>query len=145
MAEEKNLFNEIDLKIMLKNEQIKNHRRSIEKAKKECGWYGPDGVSGIDYSRERTSKSVHISFQDGLRMINIDEQRIKELEDEKKELQRSKRKIRRIYNSLDGDEAKVYRYRVIEKMTQSAAAEKMPMSVRQFQRLESSMKERGLM
>ena len=34
---EKNLFDEIDLKIMLINEQIKNHQRSIEKAKKMSG------------------------------------------------------------------------------------------------------------
>jgi len=31
---ERNLFDEIDLKIMLIGEQIKNHQRSIEKAMK---------------------------------------------------------------------------------------------------------------
>ena len=37
---------------MLCNERIKNHRRSIDKIKKMCGWNGPSGVGGIDYSKE---------------------------------------------------------------------------------------------
>ena len=46
---------------MLINERIKNHEKSIEKAKRMSGWNGPAGVSGIDYSREPVA-GVHISF-----------------------------------------------------------------------------------
>ena len=37
-SKERDIFKEIELKIMLINEQIKNHQRSIEKAKKMSGW-----------------------------------------------------------------------------------------------------------
>lgn len=143
-VKERNIFDEIDLKIMLINEQIKNHRRSIEKTKRECGWNGPSVVRGIDYSEER-SKSIHVAFIDGLRMIQLDETRISELEEERKDLQKSKKRIKRIYESLIGYESKVYYYRVIQKMTQVASANEMSISVRQFQRIESDMKEKGLM
>ncbi len=142
-VKERNLFDEIDLKIMLINEQIKNHQRSIEKAKKMSGWQGPAGVSGIDYSKEQ-SKGVHIAFIDGLRMIELDERRIRELEEERKDLRKSKKRIKRIYESLAGYESQVYYYRIIRKMTQAAAADEMSISVRQFQRIESDMKEKGL-
>lgn len=142
-VKERNLFDEIDLKIMLINEQIKNHRRSIEKAKRECGWNGPSAVGGIDYSKE-SSKGVHIAFIDGLRMIELDERRIRELEEERKDLRKSKKRIKRIYESLAGYESQVYYYRIIRKMTQAAAADEMSISVRQFQRIESDMKEKGL-
>lgn len=142
-VKERNLFDEIDLKIMLINEQIKNHRRSIEKAKRECGWNGPSAVGGIDYSKE-SSKGVHIAFIDGLRMIELDERRIRELEEERKDLRKSRKRIKRIYESLAGYESQVYYYRIIREMTQAAAADEMSISVRQFQRIESDMKEKGL-
>lgn len=142
-VKERNLFDEIDLKIMLINEQIKNHRRSIEKAKRECGWNRPSAVGGVDYSKEQ-SKCVHIAFIDGLRMIELDERRIRELEEERKDLRKSKKRIKRIYESLAGYESQVYYYRIIRKMTQAAAADEMSISVRQFQRIESDMKEKGL-
>ena len=70
---ERNLFDEIDLKIMLIGEQIKNHQRSIEKAMKMAGLNGPAGISGIDYSREST-KGVHLSFDEVLHMIQLDQE-----------------------------------------------------------------------
>ena len=142
-VKERNIFDEIDLKIMLINEQIKNHRRSIEKAKRECGWNGPSAVGGVDYSKE-SSKGVHIAFIDGLLMIELDEKRIRELEEERKDLRKSKKRIKRIYESLADDESQVYYYRIIRKMTQAAAADEMSISVRQFQRIESNMKENGV-
>lgn len=142
-TKERNVFTEIDLKIMLVNEQIKNHQRSIEKAKKMSGWNGPAGVSGIDYSREPVN-SVHISFAEGLRMIQLDEERIVQLKKERAELRRSKKRIEKIYESLAGQEAQIYYLRVIRKMTQEAAAEESGFSRRHFQRMEADMRERGL-
>lgn len=139
----RDLFDEIDLEIMLIDERIRNHRRSIEKVKRECGWNGPSAVGGIDYSKEQ-SKGVHIAFIDGLRMIELDERRIRELQEERKELRKSKNRIKRIYESLDGYESQVYYYRIIRKMTQAAAADEMSISERQFQRIESYMRGRGL-
>ena len=104
---ERNIFTEIELKIMLLNERIKNHEKSIEKAKKMSGWNGPAGVSGIDYSREPVA-GVHISFAEGLRMIELDETRIRELKAERADLRRRKKRIEKIYESLDGAEAQVY-------------------------------------
>ena len=69
---------------MLCSEQIKNHRRSIEKTKKACGWYGPSGVGGIDYSKERFPTN-HISFAEALEMIDRDQKKIAELEEESKD------------------------------------------------------------
>ena len=142
-TKERNVFDEIDLKIMLINEKIKNHQRSIEKAKKMSGWNGPAGVSGIDYSREPVN-SVHISFAEGLCMIQLNEERIVQLKKERAELRRSKKRIEKIYKSLAGQEAQIYYLRVIRKMTQEAAAEESGFSRRHFQRMEADMRERGL-
>lgn len=139
----RDLFDEIDLEIMLVNERIRNHRRSIEKVKRECGWNGPSAVGGVDYSKEQ-SKGVHIAFIGGLRMIELDERRIRELKEERKELRKSKNRVKRIYESLEGYESQVYYYRIIRKMTQAAAADEMSISERQFQRIESDMRGRGL-
>ena len=131
---ERNIFTEIELKIMLINERIKNHEKSIEKAKKMCGWSGPAGVSGIDYSREPAA-GVHISFA---------ETRIRELKAERADLRRQKKRIEKIYESLDGAEAQVYYLRVIRKMTQEAAADEAGFSRRHLQRIESAMRDEGL-
>lgn len=143
-GKEKDIFSEAELEIMLINERIKNHRRSIEKAKKMSGLYGPSGVGGIDYSMEPGS-SVHISFAEGLRRIQLDSRRIEELKAERAELRQSMNRIRRIYGCLSGDEGRAYYLRVIRKMTQEEAAEEMGYSKRHFQRLESSMRNRGLL
>ena len=87
-SNERNLFTDIDLQIMLCNEKIKNHRRSIEKVKKMCGWYGPSGVGGIDYSKE-SFPSTHISFAEGLEMIDRDTEKINQLTEERKDLRRT--------------------------------------------------------
>lgn len=143
-SKERDIFKEIELKIMLINEQIKNHQRSIEKAKKMSGWQGPAGVSGIDYSRE-PGNSVHISFAEGLRMIEQDTERIRKLKEERADLKNSMKRIKRIYESLDGNEERVYYLRVIRKLTQEAAADEMGFSRRHFQRIESRMRDQGLM
>lgn len=140
---ERNIFNEIDLDIMLINERIRNHRRSIEKVKKMSGWSGPGEISGIDYSREPAA-GVHISFAEGIRMIELDERRIRELEEERRELRKSKKRIEKIYKNLTGYESQVYYCRIIKKMTQEKAAKEMSVSVRQLQRIESAMRGRGL-
>jgi len=141
---ERNFFKDIDLQIMLCSEQIKNHRRSIKKTKKACGWYGPSGVGGIDYSKERFPTN-HISFAEALEMIDRDQKKIAELEEERRELRRSKKRVEKIYSKLTGYEEQVYYHRIILKMTQAASAEKMSLSVRQLQRIESKMKDEGLM
>lgn len=141
---ERNLFKDIDLQIMLCNEKIKNHRRSIDKIKKMSGWNGPSGVGGIDYSKE-SSPGTRISFLEGLELIQRDEENIKRLTEERKELRRSKRRVEKIYASLTGYEEKIYYNRVILRLTQQKTAENICLSVRQEQRIESDMKDRGLL
>ncbi len=141
---ERNIFNEIDLKIMLINEQIKNHERSVEKAKRMSGWQGPEGAGGVDYSREPGS-GIRISFLEGLRMIEIDKMKIQELKNEREELKRSKKRMEKIYESLSGVEAKVFYFRVIRKMTQARASSEIAISERQLQRIEARMKSQGLL
>ncbi len=143
ISRERDIFKEFDLNIMLINERIRNHQRSIEKAKKMSGWNGPAGVNGIDYSKESGS-GVHISFSEGLRMIQQDKERILELIEERNDLRKSKKRIKKIYESLTGYESRVYYFRVIRKMTQEAAAEEMSVSCRQLQRIERDMREKGL-
>lgn len=140
---ERNLFDEIDLKIMLIGEQIKNHQRSIEKAKKMAGLNGPAGISGIDYSRE-TAKGVHLSFDEALHMIQLDQERIEKLKKERTELRRSKKRTEKIYKSLAGADSEVYYLRIICKMTQEAAADEIGFSVRHIQRIEAGMRDQGL-
>lgn len=140
---ERNLFTELDLQIMLCNEKIRNHRRSIEKIKKMCGWNGPSGVGGIDYSKE-SSPSTHISFLEGLELIQRDKENIRNLEAERKDLRRSKKRVEKIYSSLTGYEAEIYYHRVILRETQQDTAEKIGLSVRQEQRIEGDMKDKGL-
>ena len=139
-----NIFREIELKIMLINEQIRNHQRSIEKAKRMSGWGAPAGAGGIDYSKGRQG-NARISFAEGLRMVELDEERIRGLMEERTELQKSRRRIEMIYGSLDGVEAEVFDCRVIRRMTQAEAAERIHLSVRQLQRIERGMKEQGLL
>ena len=112
-SNERNLFTDIDLQIMLCNEKIKNHRRSIEKVKKMCGWYGPSGIGGIDYSKE-SFPSTHISFAEGLEMIDRDTEKINQLTEERKDLRRTMRRVKKIYAGLSGMEAQVYYCRVIQ-------------------------------
>lgn len=141
---ERNLFNDIDLQILLCNEKIKNHQRSINKIKKMCGWNGPSGATGIDYSRESTP-STHISFLEGLELIQKDEEHIRQLKEERKELRRSKKQVERIYSSLSGYEAQIYYNRYILRLTQADTADEIGLSVRQVQRIEADMKDKGLM
>lgn len=143
-SRERDIFTEIDLRIMLINEQIKNHERSIEKAKRMSGWQGPAGVSGVDYSAE-PGNSVHISFAEGLCIIQRDRERIERLKAERAELRRNIKRIKRIYESLGGKEGQVYYLRVIRKMTQEEAAAEMGFSKRHLQRMEAGMRGRGLM
>lgn len=141
---EKNIFKEIDLQIMLINEKIKNHKKSMEKAKQMMDLCGPAGVSGMDYAREPGNR-VHISFAEGIQFIAQDAEHIRRLKEERAELRRRIKRIKDIYANLDGNEGRIYYLRVICGMTQEEAAEKMGFSKRHFQRMEAGMRERGLM
>lgn len=141
---ERNIFDEIDLQLIICNEKIKNHKKSIEKAKKMCGWYGPNELGGLDYSRERTTPNVHISFGEAAQMIDRDEEKIRSLTEERKELRRKKKHIKKIYENLKGYESKIYFNRIIMNKTQEETAKEIGLSTRQEQRIESDMKDRGL-
>ena len=78
-------------------------------------------------------------------MIDRDQKKIAELEEERRELRRSKKRVEKIYSKLTGYESQVFYHRIILKMTQAASADKIGLSVRQFQRVESKMKDEGLM
>lgn len=140
---ERNIFEEIDFKIELIGERICNHEESIEKAKRMSGWNGPRGLSGIDYTRQ-PGGGVHISFAEVFQMIQHDQEQIAKLKEERKELRKSQKRIKRIYGSLSGVEADVYYARVILMLTQEAAADRIGFSRRHFQRIESGMREQGL-
>ena len=142
-TEKKNFFTDVDLQIMLCSERIKNHRKSIERTKKMCGWHGPSSLDGIDYSKEYFSTN-RISFAEALEMIDRDQKKINELIEERRELRRSKKRVEKIYSKLTGYEAQVFYNRIILKLTQAASADKMNLSVRQFQRIESELKDKGL-
>ncbi len=140
----KDIFQKIDFKIDLINEQIRNHEKSIKKAKRMSGWQGPAGVSGIDYTKEPDG-GVHISFAEGLRMIERDQEQIAKLKEERNELRRRRKRIKRIYDNLSGAEAEVYYTRVILGMTQEDAADESGFSRRHFQRVEAGMRDQGLL
>ncbi len=140
---EKSLVSEIELRIAVLSDKIKNYQLSVEKAKKMSGWQGPPSVGGIDCSRE-PSGGAHISFAEGLRIIQARQEQIEELKKERKELRRRKRQIEKIYKNLTGAEAQVYYYRVIQNLTQQDAAEKIGFSTRHIQRIEAGMRGRGI-
>lgn len=140
---ERNILKDIELQIMLCNESIRTHRKSIDKVKKACGWNGPQPVGGIDYSRQ-SSHSSPIAFIEGYEIIQKDERKIEELKEERRELHATKRRIERIYASLSADEAQIYYKRVICKKTQAQTARELHMSERNLQRIEKAMKKRGL-
>jgi DNA-binding XRE family transcriptional regulator len=77
-------------------------------------------------------------------MIELDETRIRELKAERADLRRQKKRIEKIYKSLYGAEAQVYYLRIIRKMTQEAAADEAGFSRRHLQRIESAMRDEGL-
>ena len=97
----------------------------------------------VELTKE-SSPSTHISFLEGLELIQRDEANIRTLTEERKELRRSKKRVQKIYSSLTGYEEKIYYNRVILKETQQRTAEKIGLSVRQEQRIEGDMKDRGL-
>lgn len=139
----KNVFEVIDFEIELINEQIRNHGKSIEKARAMADLRGPSGVSGIDYARD-PGGSVHISFAEANRLISHDEERIAKLKDKRRRLRKDRKRIKRIHESLSGVEADVYYTRVILRMTQEDAADMVGFSRRHFQRIESEMRDKGL-
>ena len=98
----------------------------------------------MDYSHEPGS-GVHISFAEGLRMIELDERRIQNLIQERTELRRSRKRIEKIHESLAGTEERIYYFRVIRKMTQADTAAEICISERQLQRIEAKMRSQGLM
>ena len=83
-------------------------------------------------------------YLEGLELIQRDEANIRTLTEERKELRQSKKRVQKIYSSLTGYEEKIYYNRVILKETQQRTAEKIGLSVRQEQRIEGDMKDRGL-
>lgn len=141
---ERNILKDIDLQIMLCNESIRTHRKSIEKVKRACGWNGPQPVGGIDYSKQ-SSHSTPIAFIEGYEIIQKDERKIEELKEERRDLHATKRRIEKIYASLSGDETQIYYKRVIAKKTQAQTARELHMSERQVQRIEKGMKKKGLL
>lgn len=140
---ERNILKDIELQIMLCNESIRTHRKSIEKVKRACGWDGPQPIGGIDYSKQ-SSHSSPIAFIEGWEIIQKDERKIEELKEERRELHATKRRIEKIYASLSGDEAQIYYKREICKKTQAQTARELHMSERQLQRFEKGMKKKGL-
>ena len=93
----------------------------------------------------RKSLRLALTFLlEGLELIQRDEANIRTLTEERKELRRSKKRVQKIYSSLTGYEEKIYYNRVILKETQQRTAEKIGLSVRQEQRIEGDMKDRGL-
>lgn len=142
--ERKNIFEVIDLEIELINEQIRNHKKSIEKARNMADLHGPANVSGIDYAKE-SGGGVHISFGEAIVLISQDQKRIENLKEKRKRLRKEQKWIKRIYESLSGVEADVYYTRVILRMTQEDAADKIGISRRHFQRIESKIKDKGLL
>ena len=139
----KNVFEVIDFEIELINEQIRNHEKSIEKARAMADLRGPSGVSGVDYARE-PGGSVHISCAEAFRMISHDQEHVARLKERRKHLRKDRKRIKRIYKSLSGVEAEVYYTRVILRMTQEDAADTVGFSRRHFQRIESKMRDKGL-
>ena len=141
---ERNILKDIELQIMLCNESIRTHKRSIEKVKRACGWNGPQEIGGIDYSKQ-SSHSTPIAFMEGYEIIQRDERKIEELKEERRELHATKRRIERIYASLSEDEAQIYFKRFICKKTQAQTAHELHISERQLQRIEKAMRGKGLM
>ena len=144
LSKERDIFNEIELKVMLINEQIENHQKSIATIKKMSGWRGPVEVSGIDNTKEQ-EKMFHNSFGEGLRMIQRDAEQIARLKTELSKLYQSKKRIKKIYETLGGNEEQVYYWRIIRKLTQEETADKMGFSKRHIQRIEASMRNQGLL
>ena len=64
--------------------------------------------------------------------------------EERKELRRRKKHIKKIYENLKGYESKIYFNRIIMNKTQEETAKEIGLSTRQEQRIESDMKDRGL-
>lgn len=137
-------LNEITLQIFLINDKIREQKKMISNTKKMCGLYGPSEVGAIDYSSEK-SQCTHISFADGIRLIEQYENNLMHLKDERAALQKRRRKINKIYDTLEDREAQIYNLRVIKKMTQEETANKLCISVRQLQRMERKMRDRGLL
>lgn len=84
-------------------------------------------------------KDERISYKTYLKDVKLIDSHILLHEDELTRLQKEKEKIDTMMNELEGNKSKIFRYRVIEGMTQEKTAEKLYLSVRQVQRLEKTI------
>lgn len=137
------VYDDLNLSLMLKSEEIGALRTEIGNVKKMCGWYGPSEVGGIDYSNEH-AHITRISFDQGVLRIDRLNAQIKELEKEKRSIRSRIKRIRKIHSELPDQESRVFYQRIILKNTQQESANNLNISERQLQRIEKQMKARGV-
>lgn len=127
---------------MLCNERIKNHRRSIDKIKKCVG--GMALLALVELTiRKSLRPALTFLFWKGWNWSSATKRISKHWQRNGRNFAGVKR-VQKIYSSLTGYEEKIYYNRVILKETQQRTAEKIGLSVRQEQRIEGDMKDRGL-
>lgn len=78
-------------------------------------------------------------------MIQRDAEQIARLKTELSKLHQNKKRIKKIYETLGGNEEQVHYWRIIRKLTQEETADKMGFSKRHIQRIEASMRNQGLL
>lgn len=138
--EEGKLIRDIDFRIMICKEKIRNHQESIKKIKKMSGMNGPLGIGAIDYSGMPRAGFSHMDFPDALMSIAKAEEAIEKERESMRELRRRRRNLICAADRLEGAEQSIFVYRVIYGMTQDAAADAIGMSRRQLQRTEKKMR-----
>lgn len=138
--EEGKLIRDIDFRIMICKEKIRNHQESIKKIKKMSGMNGPLGIGAIDYSGIPRAGFSHMDFPDALMSIAKAEEAIEKERESIRELRRRRRNLISAADRLEGAEQSIFVYRVIYGMTQDAAADAIGMSRRQLQRTEKKMR-----
>ena len=141
--EEGKLIKDIDFQILVCQEKIENHRKSIEKIKRMSGMNGPSGIGGIDYTGMPRAGFSHMDFPDALASIARNAECIEQEKESIKSLRKSKKNLIKAAKALDGLEQQIFVRRVIFALTQDIAADEIGISRRQLQRVESQMRKAG--
>lgn len=120
--------------------EIKVLEKELEKIKVMAGLYGPSGASGIDYSREKGA-SCSIGFAEAVGKMDRLKVKIDFARKAKRELEEAREDLMNVLYNANDTKTKVFYERFINGVTQSEAAKRIGISIRQLQRIEKKLKE----
>lgn len=133
----KDLIQEIDMW----KENIKAYESQKEALKRLGKFYGPSGISGIDYSQTRVKGSRQMGFGDALERIIRIEKYISACAKVVEDMERCKKRIESKMENLESIDKKVVYMRDIKNMTLRQIADELGYSEIYIKKISAKNKE----